>query len=148
MRKYFQLFTLISAFWIISACAENASWNGTYTYEAALGDTVGGDSAVVTYTLTIAPNKCEISIEGFQTSESIICKTKALDNLLDVNFQSYADGSTKNKYGIAIYKVGDSLLQLKRNENLLTIWGELLPDDKLPKTGKYFIKESSSKKNL
>ena len=147
MRKYFQSFILISAFWIISACAENASWNGSYIYEASLGDTVGGDAVVVTYKLTVAPEKCEVSIEGFQTSESIICKTKALDNLLDVNFQSYADRSTKNKYGIAIYKVGSSLLQLKRSDNLITTWGELLPDDKLPKTGKYFIKESSSKKN-
>ena len=146
MRKYFQLFTLISAFWIISACAENASWNGTYVYEATLGDTVGGDSAVVTYTVTIAPNKCELSIEGFQTSDSLICKAKDMDNKLSVNFQSYADGSIKNKYGVAIYKVGDLLFQLNRTKDLITTWGALLPDEKLAKVGHYFIKESKSAK--
>jgi hypothetical protein len=145
MKKYFQLFTLISTFWIISACAENTSWNGSYIYEASLGDTVGGDAAVVTYKLTVSPNKCEVSIEGFQTSESIICKTKEADHTLDINFQSYSDGSIKNKYGINVYKVGSLLLQLKRTDNLITTWGELLPDEKLAKMGSYFIKEPVSK---
>lgn len=146
MKKYVNFLALISTFWIISACAENLSWNGSYIYEAALGDTIGGDSAVITYTLVVASNKCEITIEGFQTSESIICKTKELENKLDVNFQSYSDGSVKNKYGISLYKVGGLLFRLNRTDNLTTTWGELLPDEKLAKEGHYFIKELASKK--
>lgn len=122
------------------ACAGTDPWIGTYSYEASLGETVAGEGAVVTYTLVVAANKCSITIEGFQVSEAIICKTNSVGSHLDVTFQSYDNGAILNKYGISVYKPNDSLVQLEREQELITTWGKLLPDEALAKKGKYFKK--------
>ncbi|HWV15333.1 MAG TPA: DUF5991 domain-containing protein [Cellvibrio sp.] len=134
------LILLLLVCWGVSACAGNDQWVGTYAYEASLGETVAGEEAVVAYTLVVGAGTCKISIEGFQVSESIICKAADAGSNLDVKFQSYDNGSVANKYGVVVYKENSSLLRLERGKELITTWGELLPDESLAKTGKYFKK--------
>lgn len=70
------------------------------------------------------------------------CRTTETRKKLDIKFQSYSDGSVKNQFGVSVYKVNSVLFQLENAKQLTTIWGELLPDAKLKKSGHYFIKES------
>lgn len=123
-----------------SACANNA-WNGKYIYEASAGKNVAKDEVVVEYTFKYSTTKCEIQIEGYQTSEAIICNARETDNNLEVAFKSYSNGSTKNAYGVEVYPAGSLLFKLTSKDNIIvTTWAELMPDGISGKNGKYFIK--------
>ena len=82
------------------------------------------------------------SIEGYQVSESILCTTREDNDHLTVSFKSYTDGSVKNIYDVAVYTVGGTLFSFSyENNQLLTTWGELIPDESPPQKGVYFLKK-------
>jgi Family of unknown function (DUF5991) len=139
-KEKLSLFTAVFfAVCVMFACAKNTSFNGVYVFDAELGGTVGGDSVVVSYELTVNDQRCEITIEGFQITEKLICKAQQSGALLKVYFRSYDTGAIENKYGVQVYKVDGLLLTLDKNAELTTIWGDLIPDEKFERMGKYFV---------
>ena len=111
-----------------------AGWKGAYQYEFDGGRTAGGAPIVITYDLIVTPGAarggCAVSASGFQTDERIVCHASGDAKALSVSFHGYDDGRTVNKYGVAIYKLGQTLFTLERGEDgkLLTRWDGFRPD--------------------
>lgn len=98
-----------------SAGAEAASdaagrWSGTYRYEF-VGEP--GSGVAVAYTLVLRPGVCRLTAQGFQTDETIRCQARTTGDRLDVIFKSFGDGKVSNKYGVAEYSAGATLLVLR-----------------------------------
>ena len=137
---YFILVILTSL--SLSACADKPAWQGTYNYEAMLGENVADDAVIIEYALSISDNGCSLQIEGYQISESITCTATEDGSRLTIFFKSYDDGSVKNIYDVAVYPVGGTLFSLSyEDKQLLTNWGVLTPDESMAKKGIYFVKE-------
>jgi len=120
-------------------------WRGHYAYEADAGRASGGVEAMVSYELTVFEGDTQpaakLSIEGYQSDETIFCDISPSGERLDVLFKSYDDGRTVNKYGVAQYRLGDVLFTLsKRGERLTTQWGKLRPDGTKKQQGVFFLK--------
>lgn len=129
------------------AQAAAPDWQGRYRYEHDAGLTEGGSSAHVTYDLVIGPagarGGCLLSARGFQTDERIVCQAKPDGQTLTVSFHRYEDGRTVNKYGVAVYKPGESLFTLSRADGagLVTRWQALEPDgENVAEAGAFFSK--------
>lgn len=126
----------------LNACADKNPWQGDYLYEAALGENLGGDQMVVSYGLHLQGTSCTLDIEGYQVSESIVCSANADGDSLIVSFKSYADGSVKNIYDVAVYPVGGPLFSLKSSaKGLVTQWQNLEPDNTSVKEGAFFVRK-------
>ncbi|GEO97701.1 DUF5991 domain-containing protein [Methylobacterium haplocladii] len=122
------------------------SWKGGYRYAFDGGKTAGGSAIAVTCDLVIVPGAarggCLLSVSGFQSDKRIVCHATGDARSVDVAFHGYEDGKIVNRYGVAVYKPGQTLLTLKRDENgeLQTKWDGFRPD--LPadaaNPGRYF----------
>ena len=120
---------------------EMAQWNGVYKYDAMLGENVAEDKIIIEYELVLKDGDCKLSVQGYQTDETLLCTVEEHGVDLNIKFNSYADGSTENIYGVAIYPPNSTLFQLTSTpDSLITTWGSLLPDDS-HSSGKYFIKK-------
>ena len=119
-----------------------SDWNGRYSFEFGGGANAAGTAVTVAYTLTLTPSSCTFSAEGYQTDETIACTTKRDARGIDIAFKSYSDGGTTDKYGNAVYAVGDPLFSLENKEGkLITRWkGYALPDDKPHSPAVYFTR--------
>ena len=127
--------------------AAKQSWSGRYIYEANYGRTAGGTAVTARYTIVIdgkAPGKAILTVDGYQSDETLICDTRADANTMTLSFRSYEDGNATNVYGVAVYKPGTALLRLERREgnarsSIVTHWLELTGlDGKKPAAGVYF----------
>ncbi|KQQ27039.1 hypothetical protein ASF53_20425 [Methylobacterium sp. Leaf123] len=107
-------------------------WQGRYRYEHAAGRTAGGTGIVVNYDLVMRPpdvsDGCVLTIRGFQSDETIRCRTRREGQDLAVTFDRYGDGRTVNQYGVAVYKPGQPLFTLAKGVALTTRWQGLKPD--------------------
>lgn len=129
---------------VFPACAKNSFWYGMYFYEASLGRNVAGDAVIVEYSFTFGPDECEIQVQGYQVAESIVCDAYQTDDRLAVRFKSFSNGSTKNTHGVDVYGVNALLFELEMlDKKIVTKWGELLPDESLSKSGRYFVKQTA-----
>lgn len=123
-----------------------AAWNGTYAYNEPQGrDAAGaGASIFVDHRLTISPNGCRLTAQGYQTNTTIRCAAKASGDRLDVSFVSFGDGKLTNQYGVKLYNVGQPLVSLRRQAGgLTTTWQGYKPGlEAHEKPGAYFKKAS------
>lgn len=107
-------------------------WQGRYRYEHAAGRTAGGTGVVVNYDLVLRPpdvrNGCVLTLRGFQSDETLRCRTRREGTALAVAFDRYGDGATVNKYGVAVYEPGQPLFTLVKGAGLTTRWQGLKPD--------------------
>lgn len=120
-------------------------WQGRYRYEHAAGRTAGGTGIVVTYDLVLLPpdvrDGCVLRVRGFQSDETIRCRTRRDGPGLAVAFDRYGDGSTVNRYGVAVYKIGQPLFTLVKGSRLGTRWQGLKPDGEgVAESGPYFAR--------
>lgn len=122
-------------------------WQGRYRYEHAAGRTAGGTGIVVNYGLVLLPpdvrDGCVLTVRGFQSDETIRCRTRRDGQGLAVVFDRYGDGSAVNKYGVAVYKPGQSLFTLERGPGgrFATRWQGLKPDGEgVAGSGPFFVK--------
>lgn len=117
-----------------------AAWNGRYLYEFDGGRNAADTGVVVTYTLVLAPSRCRLTAEGYQTDETIDCDARPSPAGLDILFKSYGDGRTVDARGNAVYQVGQKLFVLQRSgAQFLTDWRAYpLPDDAPHPKGVYF----------
>lgn len=129
-----------------AACA--AGWGGVYVYEGAFGRSAGGTPILVRYEIHFddRDGTCHIAIEGFQTEEELLCEGLVVGNGLTLRFRSYGDGSMANRHGVALYRPGAPLLELRRAgkggaDGIETRWvGLRTLDGKAPEPGRYFMR--------
>ena len=131
---------ILGLFWILIACASHPKWQGSYIYEADLGKNVAEQAVIVEYVLEIDGSSCQLSIQGYQVFETILCDARSNKKTLNIQFRSYEDGSVKNAYGIEIYKAGQRLFWF--DDALITYWDAMVPDESVAKPGKYFLKKA------
>lgn len=116
------------------------AWSGRYVYEYDGGQTAGGSGIAVTHVLTLKKGSCRLEAEGFQTDETIVCRTKVDRTGLIVTFAGYPGGGTRNKYGVAQYRAGAVLFSMRRTaKGIVTSWRDYSPvDEGQPRVGRYF----------
>lgn len=122
-------------------------WQGRYRYAHSAGRTAGGTGIVVTYDLVLRPpdvrDGCVLTLRGFQTDETVRCRTRREGSGLAVAFDRYGDGKTVNKYGVAVYKPDQPLFSLAKGAGgpLVTRWQGLKPDGAdVAESGAYFAR--------
>lgn len=126
-----------------SACTVSAPFEGEYSCVEILGDAASPPVPVIEYVLKVAGDRCEITANGFQTQESIKCSAVEKDGRLLINYRSYHDGSTKNAYGVSVYKNEESLLSIERDDQkLLTRWSAMWPGEPVSRVDNCFTKLS------
>lgn len=135
-----RVFFILGLLWGVTACASNTKWQGLYIYEAELGENVAEQPVIVEYTLEIDDSSCQLSIQGYQVFETILCDARSNKKTLNILFRSYEDGSVKNAYGVEIYKTGQRLFWL--DDALITHWDAMVPDESVTKPGNYFLKKA------
>jgi hypothetical protein len=137
----------------LAADAHAADWSGRYVYDAAYGKTAGGSQVAEEYSILIldgAATACVIAISGYQTDEKLLCDLDRQPGKVTLRFRGYESGSTKNSYGVEVYRAGAPLLTLerqaaKRGERLVTRWEGLIGlDGKKKKPGDYFKKMAAT----
>lgn len=108
-------------FWcLISVSCAKADWTGDYFCELDLETATEDQAVIIEHDLRIQKDSCHLSINGFQVADEIICQAKPSDGKISINFVSYANGDTKNIYGVSLYKVGEILFELKGSKDKLT----------------------------
>jgi len=140
MKKHSTLIT----FMLLSsiACAQTEDWNGTYTYQAVLGENIAEDKMIIDYVFKLHNKKCTVTSQGYQTDEKIICAIEKSGNDLSVKFMSYENGSTKNIYDVEVYPAISVLFTLTdKKPDLITNWGTLAPDASFT-IGEHFTKNA------
>ena len=98
---------LFAVFMAATACmagnVENV-WYGEYDYYASGGETAGGSQIMVHITVKIdkqrGEERCQLSADGYQTYDRILCTTAMDKNRLTLQFKSYPDGSIVNPIGV------------------------------------------------
>ena len=131
-------FYLFASCFSLCACAQN--WDGTYTYDAFLGENVAEDKMFIEYVFTLDEHNCVITSQGYQTDEKILCAATESEGSLVVTFSSYEDGSTKNIYEVEVYPPESTLFTLTlKDSTLITTWGSLAPN-KSHTSGEHFKK--------
>lgn len=119
------------------------TWQETYDYTEFSGYNAAGEGVTITYELKIKTTpspSCILTMEGYQTDETIICNAISKNNKLEIHFKNYPNGSVINKYGVAEYKPNTLLVTLRQSpQGLITIWGDLA-DNLNETTGKYFTR--------
>lgn len=124
------------------------SWKGKYIYEANLGRNAGGAAVAIAYEIEITSDNAvlgaTITATGYQTDDALRCDTKTEGERINLYFNSYPDGGTKNQYDVELYKKGDLLLSLERVKvqnrmRYRAVWGKYNTD---VKKSVYFKKES------
>jgi len=120
-----------------------SSWDGRYRYSASYGQSAGGGAMVVDYQIDLAGRSCRITLDGFQTDETLLCRAQADGKRLTLHFVSHGDGGPTNAYGVRVYQTDQPLLMLERQDKqpLRTTWLGLKGlDGKTPQAGHYFDK--------
>jgi hypothetical protein len=142
MRINILIVAILIAF---SPVAHAETWDGTYTYEDGVDDSVEPSYMGAKYTVELGANGiCSIRISGAQIDEDILCDTLTTNNKIVILFKSYASGSVQNKDGVSLYRSGEPLLSFehapKKGEQFVkTIWYKLKGlSAKSRKSGIYF----------
>jgi len=124
----------------LAEAVDSGNWAGRYVYEHDGGRTAGGTGIVVTHVLNMKNNSCRLEASGFQTDETIVCRTRIDGKGVVVSFVGYPGGGTRNKYGVAQYRTGGTLFSMRKTaKGIVTTWGDYSPvEDGQPRVGGYF----------
>lgn len=126
-----------------------ATWYGSYVFDGAAGQTVGGSPITYHYTLVLGREqtepKCTLHLEGYQQDEMLRCTVLGDRKDLGVAFGSYANGSLVNAYGVRVFAPGVVLFRLTRtgtgdHVRIMTSWLALHPDG-VAETGVFFRRD-------
>ncbi|WP_018274884.1 DUF5991 domain-containing protein [Teredinibacter turnerae] len=139
MKINWKIFFLLSL--ILVSCAK-AGWEGNYFCELEQGEAAPGQAVVVEHELTLGKSSCQLTVNGFQVAEDIVCKYEAIENGIRIQFVSYSNGSTKNRYGIEVYKPLETLFDLHGNQDTpVTQWASLHAEELKGQSSDCFKKE-------
>ena len=110
-----------------------------------LGEIAPGQVALIEYELKVRGGVCELAANGFQTAESINCAASVDGEKMTINYIFYADGSTKNVYGVAVYKISEPLFSIEnKSGEMATHWQSLWPGEPISKVDSCFKKAGAS----
>jgi hypothetical protein len=114
----------VSIFSFSSYGAAPSNWTGEYTYQYVFGHSPGQPAPAWVFDLTIkADGTCELTWEGYQKDEDILCKVSGDEKKIGVYYVSFSDGSTTYPSGYSAYKPGSELFELSSPQNqLITKW--------------------------
>ncbi|MGO4580722.1 DUF5991 domain-containing protein [Cupriavidus sp. 2TAF22] len=114
---------------------------GSYGYADQFSD--GIQPIITDIIISIDPGgKCDISWQGFQQDQKIMCTTKAIGNKINILFFKFSDGKTINQYGVAPYSPHECLLSLHKDDgDLVTKWGKNFSPPGVKKSDHYFRKQ-------
>jgi hypothetical protein len=93
-----------------------------------------------------AGGSAQLTVQGFQTDQTIVCDVEPTDDRIVVKFRSYANGKVVNEFGVAEYRPGEPLLTLARGRDsqkgsITTEWQGLSPPrEDVPRIGVFFQK--------
>ena len=121
------------AFWVITttsfAAAGPMQWAGSYSYQYVMGHASDAPAPAWVFNLTVkSDGSCELTWQGYQTDDDIICKASGTSDELSIYYVSFADGGTLDSSGYEAYKPGEKLMELKRGKpdgKLRTKWRAL-----------------------
>lgn len=138
---------MLAAPLIAHADPDGAHWAGRYLFESAAAPTASGTVPVVSYTLVVADppeaRPAVLTIDGYQSDETILCDARESQGALVLSFRSYGDGRRTNRFGVSQYEMGQVLFVLsgdpsKRGNGLVTTWKKLVPDGVADAPGSFF----------
>jgi hypothetical protein len=119
----------------IYAATLPTKWIGSYSYQYVMGHSSGAPAPAWIFNLTVRPDgSCELTWQGYQKDDDIICKASGKSEDLEIYYVSFADGGATNPSGYEAYKQGEKLLELKATKSggkIWTRWGALNKGDVL-----------------
>lgn len=116
-HRIFLLTILAMSICFATSTVSAQEWGGLYRYNANFGRNAGGTAMNVTYEIAIEDGSdpgAEITADGYQTSNTLLCTTRKKGNSIELRFLSYPDGKMENEYGVKLYEKNDLLLTLSR----------------------------------
>lgn len=89
-------------------------WVGSYSYRYAMGHAVGQPAPAWVFDLTIrADGSCELTWQGYEKDEDILCKASGSEGDLEIYYASSVDGDISNSSQFPAYRLGEKLMELK-----------------------------------
>ena len=116
-HRTFLLIILAMSICFATLSVSAQEWGGLYRYNANFGRNAGGTTMRVTYEIAIEDGPtpdAEITADGYQTGNTVLCNTRQKGNSLELRFLSYPDGKMENDFGVKLYEKGDVLITLTR----------------------------------
>jgi len=104
-------------------------WVGSYSYQYVMGHAAGEPAPAWDFSLTVkADGSCELTWQGYQKDDNIICKASGENSYLRIYYISFADGTTSDPLRQQAYESGAELVEfksIKKQGALWTKWGAL-----------------------
>lgn len=98
-------------------------WIGNYSCQYVMGHAPGAPAPVWVFNLTVKEDEsCELTWQGYQKDDDILCKVSGDSKGLKIHFISFADGRVVNSSGNQVYKSGEKLMELKPIVGDRKIW--------------------------
>ena len=119
-HRIFLLTMLAMSICFATSTVSAQEWGGLYRYNANFGRNAGGTAMNVTYEISIEDGSdpsAEISADGYQTSNTLLCTTRKKGSSIELRFLSYPDGKMENDFGVKLYDKDDLLITLTRVTN-------------------------------
>lgn len=100
-----------------------SQWVGSYSYRYVMGHPSGAPAAAWVFNLIVKPDEsCELTWQGYQKDDDIVCEASSKGDELQIKYLSFADGGTSDPSGAAAYKLGETLMELKLGRSGGKLW--------------------------
>jgi hypothetical protein len=109
-----------------------SQWAGSYSYQYVMGHASDAPAPAWVFNLIVKSDaSCELTWQGYQKDDDIICRASSQGDGLQINFVSFADGGTSDPSGSHSYTPGEKLIEIKPGNlggRLWTKWWALNKD--------------------
>lgn len=120
---------LMTAAGVSRAGAVPDRWVGSYSYQYVMGHAAGQPAPAWVFNLMIkADGGCELTWQGYQKDDDILCKASGSEDALRIYYASFAGGDVFNSAGFQVYKPDEKLMELetiKGSGKIFTKWWAL-----------------------
>lgn len=98
-------------------------WVGSYSYQYVMGHAAGDPAPAWVFDLKVkADGSCELSWQGYQKDDDILCQASADSANLKIFFVNFYNGEASYPDDYRPYKSGEKLLELKMVDSTGKIW--------------------------
>jgi hypothetical protein len=106
-----------------------SDWTGSYSYQYVMGHASGAPAPAWVFNLIVkSDGSCELTWQGYQKDDDIICNASGKGDDLQVYYVNFANNETWDRSRSELYKPGEKLMELtreRRSGKLWTEWGAL-----------------------
>ncbi|WP_162877969.1 DUF5991 domain-containing protein [Trinickia diaoshuihuensis] len=89
-------------------------WVGSYSYQHVMGHAVGEAAPAWAFNLTVTANgDCELTWQGYQKNDDILCKASGNTNGLTIYYTGSADGGAGGPAAPLFYRRNEKLMRLE-----------------------------------